>query len=100
MSEEIEPEVVGEADVVVTEFVAQKIEESLRAAEMCRCRRCRNYYQSWLDWRDEKEEDPAAPVPRALLSPPHSPEGFLGDDDDGPPALDSGNLADWYGKGL
>ncbi len=103
MAEETELDTVGKSNEVVTDFVLVQIEAARRSAEVCHCHTCRKYYQSWLDWRDlvvssgGSEVPPYPSFPSSSDLPPDHP-GF--GPDGPPPPMDSGNLADWYGKGL
>lgn len=74
-------------DDLLSEYVSEQIEAARRAAESCGCASCRETYKKWQEWITMKkiEEEKRA---------------TSGENDDGPPDINSGGLADWYAKDL
>ena len=73
------------------DYVSDQIEGARRAAESCGCPSCRNTYKKWLEWVRPGE---------SVEEKRSGDNAFIGDDGDGPPDINSGNLADWYSKDL
>ncbi|MFZ2202536.1 MAG: hypothetical protein WAV56_04030 [Microgenomates group bacterium] len=85
-SEEVNSLTVGLFD----DYVSDQIEGARRAAEGCGCSSCRNAYKEWLEW---------VQLDKGIGEKKFVDNAPIGDgDDDGPPDINSGNLADWYSK--
>lgn len=74
-------------DDLLGEYVLEQIGEAKRMAETCGCARCQKIYKEWLEWVKMKEVD-------------EEKHASSSGEDDGPPDINSGDLADWYAKDL
>lgn len=74
-------------DKLLDDYVSEQIGEAKRVAETCGCARCQKIYKEWLEWAKMKEIE-------------EEKRAQFDGNDDGPPDINSGGLADWYAKDL